>query len=53
MRFKSLVGAYDYPSGVEIIFDRRCAYNPEIIWFRWPDGQMLWLEEHEFEMVEE
>ena len=35
--------AFDYPPGVTLTDPFECAYNPEIIWWKWPDGRCMWI----------
>lgn len=51
MKYISKVGAFGYPSGIELVFDCVNSFNPSIIWFIWPNGEMMWLDTDEYEIV--
>ena len=49
-KYKSLVGAFGYPEGVEIFYVGPCAYNTNLVMFQWPKNSgCMWLEKHEYE----
>jgi hypothetical protein len=53
MKYISKIGAYNCAVGVEIQKVMQNYYNPDLILFRWPNGEGLWLEENEWEETEE
>jgi hypothetical protein len=52
MKYISKIGAYNYPGKVEIKRVMHNYYNPDLILFRWPNGEGLWLEKHEWEKID-
>lgn len=47
----SKVGAYNCAEGVKIKFVMKNYYNPNLLFFTWPNGEGLWLEEGEYEWL--
>lgn len=45
---KTLVGAFGYPEGTVVDLTSANAYNPDFMMCRWPDGQVMELESHEY-----
>jgi hypothetical protein len=48
---KTLVGAFGTPAGTVVELVGANAYNPALIICKWPSGQVMELEAHEYEPI--
>ena len=48
---KALVGAFGNASGVTVELVGANAYNPDLMMCKWPNGRVMELEAHEYELI--